>query len=281
MGEAVAKLTCNYQACPVDCRWAEWTFWSDCTKTCDKGTRFRSRQRLEAAQHGGAICRGDAFEEPYCNRKECPVDCAWHPWEEWAPCSESCGGGNRMRVREKKVEPAFGGLACDGGYKESKVCGQWACPVDCKWGEWSPWAQCSRSCGGGKRSRSRGVQIPGQAGGSQCRGETVTYQWCMTNPCVGDYVGMSGQLAEEEGVEEEEAKVKAESGASGPSEEDIAEAASARNTKFMLAAIVIIGVGVAVLIPMLQHFADSAKTAKKEGGGAEEGGEAEEDEDEE
>eukprot|EP00929_Paragymnodinium_shiwhaense_P115847 TRINITY_DN8499_c0_g8_i1.p1 TRINITY_DN8499_c0_g8~~TRINITY_DN8499_c0_g8_i1.p1 ORF type:complete len:5046 (+),score=966.34 TRINITY_DN8499_c0_g8_i1:123-15260(+) len=181
---------CNYEACAVDCIWKVWDDWSECTKTCGTGLRKRARQHFHLAQHGGRHCKGTTIEEGVCNTRGCPIDCQWFEWDLWHTCTKTCGGGDRMRERQKRQAAAQGGQQCVGAYKEHQACGTWDCPVNCKWGEWSPWSKCSKSCGGGKRSRKRAVEIPGQAGGIQCRGDPQAYQltqWCQTNPCPDDY----------------------------------------------------------------------------------------------
>lgn len=189
-GVARQDQVCEYQACAVDCLWKVWSDWTECTKTCGTGQRKRKREHLQLAQHGGRPCRGDSVGEGVCNTQICPVDCQWFEWDLWHSCTKTCGGGDRARERVKRVTAAGGGVQCVGAYKEHQACGTYDCPINCKWGEWSPWSQCSKSCGGGKRSRKRAVEIPGQAGGIQCRGDPQAYQltqWCQTNPCPDDY----------------------------------------------------------------------------------------------
>jgi hypothetical protein len=61
---------------PVDCVWAEWEDYSDCTKSCgttDPGTQVRSRSFKVDPQNGGKNCEGKMFETKKCNVKECPT----------------------------------------------------------------------------------------------------------------------------------------------------------------------------------------------------------------
>ena len=41
-------------------------------------------------------------------------------------------------------------------------------PLDCIVGDWGPWGQCSKTCGGGIQIRNRSVKYPAQFGGQQC-----------------------------------------------------------------------------------------------------------------
>ena len=54
----------------VDCKWLEWSAWSDCTKTCGGGTQFREREKIPA-EHGGRDCVGENREDRTCNNQIC------------------------------------------------------------------------------------------------------------------------------------------------------------------------------------------------------------------
>eukprot|EP00913_Durusdinium_trenchii_P022081 g20749.t1 len=41
------------------------------------------------------------------------------------------------------------------------------CKIDCQWTAWSAWSSCSASCGGGSRSRHRGILIKPRNGGQE------------------------------------------------------------------------------------------------------------------
>ena len=61
-------LKCFYT---VDCKWNEWNSWSVCSKTCDTGSRNRTRTKTDGSV-GGLECSGDAVENQPCNTDECP-----------------------------------------------------------------------------------------------------------------------------------------------------------------------------------------------------------------
>ena len=56
----------------VNCEFDEWEEWTQCTATCNGGTRFRTRGIKVAAAYGGAECDGDVKEEETCNNQPCP-----------------------------------------------------------------------------------------------------------------------------------------------------------------------------------------------------------------
>ena len=55
----------------VDCTWAQWGDWSDCSKTCGDGTRTKTRRKDVKEAHGG-VCKGTDKEKESCKDKECP-----------------------------------------------------------------------------------------------------------------------------------------------------------------------------------------------------------------
>ena len=51
--------------------------------------------------------------------------------------------------------------------------------VDCTWGGWSEWSDCSRHCGSsGRKSRSRGISRSSSCGGSSCSGPSSQTEAC-------------------------------------------------------------------------------------------------------
>ncbi|XP_028518403.1 mucin-like protein, partial [Exaiptasia diaphana] len=90
------------------------------------------------------------------------VDGKSSKWSKWTPCSLSCGGGTRFRVRSQtNPASANGGQKCTGGYKvENQTCNSQPCPVNGIFTEWSNWTSCSLSCGNGTRYRSRSCTKP-------------------------------------------------------------------------------------------------------------------------
>lgn len=56
--------------------------------------------------------------------------------------------------------------------------------VNGRWGPWSPYGECSRSCGGGVELAKRECNNPApENGGKYCYGLRVKYRSCSLDPC--------------------------------------------------------------------------------------------------
>ncbi|XP_051925237.1 A disintegrin and metalloproteinase with thrombospondin motifs 3 isoform X2 [Hippocampus zosterae] len=65
---------------------------------------------------------------------------------------------------------------------------------DGSWSSWSKFGSCSRTCGGGVRSRTRQCNDPPPAyGGRECPGSDLDYQMCNTEECAGPYEDFRAQ----------------------------------------------------------------------------------------
>ena len=70
------KQTPWYTSYPFDIvvhgGWSEWSSYTDCSKTCDEGTKSRSRTCTRPVpSSGGSECDGNASETMNCELKEC------------------------------------------------------------------------------------------------------------------------------------------------------------------------------------------------------------------
>lgn len=61
--------------------------------------------------------------------------------------------------------------------------------VDGGWGPWEDWSECSRTCDGGIRARSRLCNNPPpEHGGAECSGPDQEQEPCNLIGCPGKYV---------------------------------------------------------------------------------------------
>uniref|UniRef100_A0A672GBB9 Uncharacterized protein n=1 Tax=Salarias fasciatus TaxID=181472 RepID=A0A672GBB9_SALFA len=116
----------------------------------------------------------------------------WSSWTPWGPCSLSCGPGLRSRYRFCPAPRRVGGAPpCDGPHREDQVLCL-PCPGDGGWGPWTRWSHCTKSCGGGVRSRRRECDSPSpEGGGRYCEGlrdrgdgETLRVVPCLKTSCL-------------------------------------------------------------------------------------------------
>ncbi|CAD7922585.1 unnamed protein product [Amoebophrya sp. A120] len=173
---------------PVDCEVSEWSDWSLCTELCGGGQTYRERKVKQFPKHGGKICSTDLTQTKPCNQKSCntPQDCVLGDWGAWDTCSASCEGGVRKRKRHIEAVAMFGGVPCQGELEQVEECNEQACisAVDCSWGEWGYWSDCSASCDGGEQTRMRLIDIAPKNGGKLCSVEDmVEVQPCNRLPC--------------------------------------------------------------------------------------------------
>eukprot|EP00927_Polykrikos_kofoidii_P046142 TRINITY_DN40342_c0_g1_i1.p1 TRINITY_DN40342_c0_g1~~TRINITY_DN40342_c0_g1_i1.p1 ORF type:complete len:1783 (+),score=246.39 TRINITY_DN40342_c0_g1_i1:177-5525(+) len=175
----------------LDCSFSLWALWSDCTRSCRGGQKYRTRDVVRQSQGGGKFCSGRLHETVTCNRVNCPgegrVDCRWAAWSDWSICSDDCGGGQTSRSRSVEVAPRNGGKVCDAKVAaEMAQCKNDRCKgqdLDCKWTHWSDWSECSKTCGGGRRFRIRGIARESLEGGVGCTGVFEDFSGCGEAAC--------------------------------------------------------------------------------------------------
>ncbi|KAG9347866.1 hypothetical protein JZ751_003882, partial [Albula glossodonta] len=117
--------------------------------------------------------------EMECGTEPCPVDCGWSSWTGWSMCSRTCDVGVRRRYRSgTNPMPAFGGRACVGDRVEMDMCSLEPCHGTKQ--PWSAWSECSVSCGGGYRNRTRGVH--------KTHGTAQQFSACNLQPCGNELI---------------------------------------------------------------------------------------------
>merc|ERR1711871_593307 len=97
--------------CPqlVHCKVSQWSAWTSCSESCDKGVSTRYRSIIRHPKHGGDKCPA-LNESKTCFLRKC--DCAVSEWSKWSECDRECGGGNYHRYREILRQPMGKGLSC-------------------------------------------------------------------------------------------------------------------------------------------------------------------------
>ncbi|XP_066205594.1 A disintegrin and metalloproteinase with thrombospondin motifs 14 isoform X2 [Saccopteryx leptura] len=116
------------------------------------------------------------------------------------PCKQLwCSHPDNPYFCKTKKGPPLDGTECAPGKWCFKGHCIWKSPEqtygqDGGWSSWTNFGSCSRSCGGGVRSRSRNCDNPFPAyGGRMCSGPTFQYQICNSEECPGPYEDFRAQ----------------------------------------------------------------------------------------
>jgi len=176
------------KAVKEECRYGVWHDWSSCQSSCGAGTALRIRTLelgAEPTEKAALNCKDGTLETRICNIAACPVDCAWSDWATTRAfeCSVTCGKGKSYRERTITRPAQYGGQPCSGGAESTIPCNLASCPANtsCAWAEWSEWAGCSVSCGGGNELRTR------SAASKECHGQQDSQSRdCGLNTCPAD-----------------------------------------------------------------------------------------------
>eukprot|EP00411_Alexandrium_monilatum_P006879 CAMPEP_0175293684 /NCGR_PEP_ID=MMETSP0093-20121207/57598_1 /TAXON_ID=311494 /ORGANISM="Alexandrium monilatum, Strain CCMP3105" /LENGTH=275 /DNA_ID=CAMNT_0016589573 /DNA_START=23 /DNA_END=845 /DNA_ORIENTATION=+ len=193
-GELMQTTGCSLPPCSAnDCLVGDWQAWSACSGSCGEGQRQRHREVLRARSPDGAGCSLELTQLRSCLGPPCPVqDCIWDLWSDWSGCSASCGGGQQDRSRNIALSPSRGGRLCQAYDKEEvRPCATQACSLppcrDGLWAQWERWSECSVTCGGGLRHRTRQVARMADACGSPVVGDAREEKFCKSTSCEPTY----------------------------------------------------------------------------------------------
>lgn len=107
-----------------DCVVTAWSPWSiGCSSSCGRGYRHRFRTVSQEQSGVGKSCPRKLERQKKCRLPPCPEDCSLSHWEDWGPCSNTCGSkGTQIRRRS-----TAGGSQC-GHTREERVCLLGECP---------------------------------------------------------------------------------------------------------------------------------------------------------
>lgn len=182
--QATKTTACEHDfPCPAACEVSAWGAWGGCSATCGGGKAARTRHVTRAAVNGGE-CAAWLTERRACGTVPCEEDCELSAWGAWGACSASCGDGRATRARTLVRDAKAGGAPCQ-ALEDEKVCHIANCAIDCEMAPWGAWGACTRSCGGGRQTRTRGVRQPAIYGGHAC-GALESSQSCNIQDCAAD-----------------------------------------------------------------------------------------------
>jgi hypothetical protein len=152
-----------------------------CSTSCGGGTYTITRTIITEPQYGGSSCPA-LSDSISCNTQACPPPCQVSDWSEWSSCTKQCGGGTQTQTRTITSDPNYVSTACPTELSNSRPCNTECCPVDCELSDWSPFGECSTTCGGGTQYQYRSVITESSCGGQLC-GSLSNSQPCSTQAC--------------------------------------------------------------------------------------------------
>lgn len=166
---ALMETSLCYKPCDRECELGPPTPWTPCHAECQVDGR-REQNQLFSYRWRSINVWSRACAEDTQDTQPCPPfsetcqdyqesDCLVSPWEPWSPCSVSCGGGTRSRLRYEVKSAGPNGRPCP-ALIEREPCGTDPCPVNCETTPWGPWSSCSVECGLGTMTRSKQILRP-------------------------------------------------------------------------------------------------------------------------
>lgn len=101
-----------------DCSVTAWSPWSvQCSSSCGRGYRHRFRTVQQDVSGDGRPCPKKLDRQKKCRLPPCPDNCQLTSWEDWGPCSRTCGSDGTQARHRSSV-----GLTQCGETVEERVC---------------------------------------------------------------------------------------------------------------------------------------------------------------
>ncbi|XP_046817406.1 spondin-1 [Vespa crabro] len=201
------------------CKVTEWSDWSPCSASCGKGVKLRTRlllvdptmqekcsSRVELLQQRHCLIQSDCTFDMATAKVVCMEEVDVGPcrgyFQRWAfdPRKLMCvpfGYGGCRGNRNNFLTPEECNLTCNivrsilTGENPIQPSAQIQIPanstnltpVDCEVSNWSPWSQCSVTCGTGRVVSYRTIKNEPQNGGRPCPKKLQRRSKCQLAPC--------------------------------------------------------------------------------------------------
>nr|XP_002124850.3 uncharacterized protein LOC100178821 [Ciona intestinalis] len=189
IGESIEFRSCNGPQCDA---WGVWGSWSACGADC-----VRSRSKYCGTNCGTQI--PSQSEQCYigsCTRPRPSPWVAWGGWGQWESCTATCGVGSRIRRRgcyylgtsKWVMHHSFCGFVYGSSLVLQSQRG--SCNVTCRnvytWGPFTPYSQCSNTCGRGIQTKTKRCYdlLGSQVSSDKCVGSDASSRVCEVKKCM-------------------------------------------------------------------------------------------------
>ena len=124
--------------CSGSCHMTRWSAWSECSKSCNQGSRTRQRAfhpDIDLSKIDCTKIKTTFIEEMPCMKKSCPIDGNWSSWNDYSDCHCAVDKFPVQVSRRFCNNPAAenDGEHCKGSHQRSRVCiDNQNCTVNCE-----------------------------------------------------------------------------------------------------------------------------------------------------
>ncbi|XP_014769815.1 SCO-spondin [Octopus bimaculoides] len=203
------RVTVNEEmtTAPTSDFWSLWTSWSDCSVKCGEGVQRRNRTCIYVSETKDVRgCHGKNLELKYCTRKECV--CIFTAdtfrkefgYDDFNPFGWIEKDGKPGKTSEEEVvyfndkieQGVIVNIDCNNCTcaKGEITCTKTRCKeTGCKYGEWTDWSTCSKTCDNGIKKRHRIKSF--HTGSEPCTEATEEIVNCNIVVCNNEWVPWS------------------------------------------------------------------------------------------
>ena len=154
-----------------------WEEWNKCSNVCGGGTQQRHFLISQFPYGSGLTCPKSPEVRSCQDYTGCNIDCEGY-YEDWTPCSNSCGKGFKTRKFIITKQPQNNGKICP--FDQTTECeALTTCKSDCVYNKVS--GNCNTTCGYGRQPYDINIIADAKYGGIPCPVFLTGYDDCSSN----------------------------------------------------------------------------------------------------
>ena len=177
---------CTAEEVPSSCKVVFKKVIEECTPItqCGQSSYKTVADVITRPEFGGGDCSGvdETHRQEYCGVSEAAC-CDVNNDNHWTSTGTTCVKSTGKRAL---ISTNCSNLGQNAPTKSQN------CKVNCEMNNWGAWGDCSKTCGGGTKTRSRTVKVQARNGGNSCP-TTSESTSCNTQACPVDCEGSWGE----------------------------------------------------------------------------------------